>query len=167
MPHLELNSEAPDFDAVATDGSLFSLKKHLKEHDAWHLLVFFRGSWCPVCNETLKELNESIDYFTKLNTHIVAISGDHIDDLKRMAEEHRFSFPVLGDKDDIAARSFGVMRHTEDAPYEDHGEHIEPAVFLMDNRGRILYIQIQTSPFGRPSPHDLGRTIKYIKENLK
>ncbi len=167
MTKLSLNSEAPGFDAVATDGSLFSLQKHIAAHKAWHLLVFFRGSWCPVCNETLNELNDSVDRFNDQDTHIVAVSGDHIDALRKMKEDHHLTFPVLSDKDNIAARSYGVMLHHEDSPYEDHGEHNEPAVFLIDPNGRVMYFQIQTSPFGRPSAHDLGRTIKYIKKNLK
>lgn len=167
MTECKIGSEAPDFDAVAIDGSLFSFRKHQEAHDTWHLLIFFRGSWCPVCQETLKELNNYYSRFLENNIHPVTISSDGITELKALSEKYQLKFPVLGDKDAFAAKRYGVMIHGDDTPYEDHGEHNEPAAFLIDERGRILYLYLQTGPFGRPSAQDIEKTANYIRKSLK
>ena len=51
--------------------------------------------------------------------------------------------------------------------YEAHGVHGEPAYFLVDENGTLLYHQRQTSPFGRPSATELRKIITYIAKNLR
>lgn len=167
MTEWKIGCQAPDFDAIATDGSLFSFEKHQKEHDCWHLLVFFRGSWCPICQSMLKDFNEARTRFKEKNTHVIAISSDNLTSLKEMVEQYKLEFPVLSDKDAVSAKRYGVMIHKEDAPYEDHEEHNDPAAFLVDDNGRVLYLYKQTGPFGRPSVQAIEKTINYIKRSLK
>ncbi|TCP26600.1 peroxiredoxin [Scopulibacillus darangshiensis] len=167
MNELKLGEKAPDFNLLSTDGGLFSFSDHQKGHKAWHLIIFFRGEWCPACNDYLEEIEKSTEKFANQHTHIVAISSDEIDRLKELVSAKSLSFPVLSDKDRAAVRGYGVYIHKEDGPYEDHGDHNEPAVFLVDDKGNLLFQQKQTGPFGRPSPHDLGKTIKYISKNLR
>lgn len=166
MAELKIGEQAPNFNLLTTNGGLFSFSDHQKEHKSWHLVIFFRGEWCPVDNDYLKQIEESVEKFKDQNTHVLAISDDKIDHLKKLVSDHSLSFPVLGDKERLAARAYDVYMHKEEDIYDDHGEHLEPAVYLIDDEGRLLFQQKQTGPFGRPSPHDLGKTIKYIRENL-
>lgn len=78
-----------------------------------------------------------------------------------------FLFPVLSDEKLEALQKFDVFYHSKDAPYEDHGTHGEPAYFLVDEEGKLLYQQRQTSPFGRPSATELRKIVQYIQKNLK
>lgn len=132
-----------------------------------HLIIFFRGSWCPVCVSDLKSLQESKSYFDEKNVHLLTISTDKKEDLKKMAEENDFTFPVLADEEQEALKAYDVFYHGEEAPYEDHGVHGEPAYFLIDENGKILYQQRQTSPFGRPSVTELRKIVQYVTKNRK
>lgn len=90
-----------------------------------------------------------------------------IGNLKEMVSEHNFTFSVLADEELKALKAFDVFYHGDDAPYEDHGAHGEPAYFLVDENGKLLYQQRQTSPFGRPNSTELRKIVQYIGKNLK
>ncbi|MFP3360319.1 redoxin domain-containing protein, partial [Planococcus sp. SIMBA_143] len=51
MAKLKLGDQAPSFSLINTEGELFQFEQHQQEDNRWHMLVFFRGEWCPVCNE--------------------------------------------------------------------------------------------------------------------
>ncbi|KGX90513.1 peroxiredoxin [Pontibacillus halophilus JSM 076056 = DSM 19796] len=167
MPKFQLGEATPNFTLPSTTGETFSFEQHQKDNQGWHLLIFFRGSWCPVCVEDLQNLQESIGFFEGKNVHITTVSTDKLDDLKAMKEEHGFTYPVLADEELQALEAFDVHYHREDDPYEDHGAHGEPAYFLIDENGKLLYQQRQTSPFGRPTVTDLRKVVQYINSQKK
>ncbi|GGM36052.1 peroxiredoxin [Paraliobacillus quinghaiensis] len=167
MSEFELGKTVPDFTLPTTNEETYQLKDQLKQQEGWHLIIFFRGSWCPACMSELDELEENKGYFDKKNINLVTISTDKLDALKDMALEHKFTFPVLADEEHEALKTYKVHYHKEDAPYEDHGAHGEPAYFLVNEKGELLYQQRQTSPFGRPSATELRKIITYITKNLK
>lgn len=98
MTQLKLNENIPNFILPSTTGETFSYETHQKEHQSWHLIIFFRGAWCPVCVQDLKDLEENKNYFESKNVHLITISTDELDNLKKMADEYNLSYPVLSDK---------------------------------------------------------------------
>ncbi len=112
-------------------------------------------------------MEEGKGFFEDKNVYITTISTDNRDNLKKLVDDKKLSFPVLCDENVEAVEAYGVFYHGDDAPYEDHGAHGEPAYFLVDENGRLLYQQKQTGPFGRPSVIDLRKIVQYIKKNLK
>lgn len=168
MSTFKLNQQAPDFTLPSVSGEEYSFSNVLKQKDdQWHLIIFFRGSWCPACMSELQELEESKGYFEKQQIHLTTITYDEKENLEKMVQEHGFTFPVLIDENLEFLKAYGVHYHDKNAPYEDHGTHGEPAYFLTDEEGKVLYQQRQTSPFGRPHPKELRKIIQYIKKNLK
>jgi peroxiredoxin len=167
MSAFKLGDIVPNFTLPAASGQEYSFEDYQKEHKGWHLIVFFRGAWCPVCVQDLKDLEENKSFFESKNVHFTAISTDKLDNLKKLAEEHNLSFPVLADEELKALKTYDVFYHSEDDPYEDHGAHVEPAYFLVDENGRLLYQQKQTSPFGRPTSTELRKIVQYVGKNLK
>ncbi|WP_347548930.1 peroxiredoxin family protein [Pseudalkalibacillus hwajinpoensis] len=165
MAKLSLGHNVPSFSLIDTEGELFQLEQHMKNDKRWHMLIFFRGEWCPVCNEQLEELQQHLSAFQKLDVHPIALAKDDLESLRKMKEKHGLKFPVLSDNENVAIDSYGVMMHRDDDPYEDHGEHGEPAIFLVDENGKLMAQYLQSSPFGRPSADGLVTTIKYIRKN--
>lgn len=167
MSIFNLGDKVPDFTLPAVNGGKFSLESHQNQHRSWHLIIFFRGSWCPVCLHELKELEENKSYFEGKNVHLITLSTDRLENLKKMVDEHNLTITVLADEELKTLKAYDVFYHGEDAPYEDHGKHGEPAYFLVDENGQLLYQQKQTSPFGRPSSTELRKIVQYIGKNLK
>ncbi|MEC0668361.1 redoxin domain-containing protein [Priestia flexa] len=167
MAKFQLGDTIPTFTLPTITGETFSFDQHQQEHKSWHLIVFFRGAWCPVCESELKDFQEHKSFFDEQNVHLLTISTDQQESLQELAEKNDLAFPILQDKDLTALKAFDVYYHSEDSPYEDHGTHGEPAYFLIDENGKLLYQQQQTSPFGRPAVTELRKIVKYIKKNLK
>lgn len=168
MNEYKLGEKVTDFTLPTTSETEYSFEDFRKENGSyWHLLIYFRGSWCPACMQELKELQENQSYFEDKQIKITTISTDHLDSLKKMVDEHDFTFPVLADQHLSFLKEYGVHYHDESSPYEDHGTHGEPAYFLTDENAKLLYQQRQTNPFGRPHPKELRKIIQYIKKNLK
>lgn len=167
MAKFTLGDIVPNFTLPAASGNDYSLESYRNDHKGWHLIIFFRGSWCPVCISDLKELEESKSYFEGKNVHLTTISTDKLENLKNMVDEHKLTFPVLSDEELKALEAYDVFYHSDENPYEDHGVHGEPAYFLVDENGRLLYQQKQTSPFGRPATTELRKIVQYIGKNLK
>lgn len=164
---LELMEVAPDFKLPQVGEEPFHLQKSIEQFDGWHLIIFFRGAWCPVCVQDLKDLEQQHGYFEDKKIRLVTIATDKLVNLEKMVEEHGLHFPVLHTDSIELLEAYGVHYHDADAPYEDHGEHGEPAYFLINESGQVLYQQVQTNPFGRPSATELRKIIQYIKKNLK
>ncbi|WP_431799969.1 peroxiredoxin family protein [Halobacillus andaensis] len=130
-------------------------------------MFFFRGSWCPICLDELEKLEKEKERLANHNLKLTAISSDNLDDLKKMVIKHHFTFPILSDEFATVLEAFGVYLHRLNAPYEDNGVHGEPAYFLINEEGKLLYQHKQTGPFGRPSIESLVKTTKYIATRLK
>ncbi|WP_394217696.1 peroxiredoxin family protein [Halobacillus trueperi] len=163
----KLNQHAPDFKLSSVQGEEFHFSEDLKGNNHWYLFVYFRGSWCPVCMSELDEFQNTLSYFEEHDIKFAAITHESKDSLEKMVSEHDFTFPILIDENLEFLSHYQVHYHDEHAPYEDHGTHGEPAYFLTDEQGRVLYQQRQTSPFGRPHPDEIRKIIKYIRENMK
>ncbi|WP_379970422.1 peroxiredoxin family protein [Ectobacillus sp. sgz5001026] len=167
MSIFQLGHIVPNFTLPAANGEVYSFEEQQKADSSWHLIIFFRGSWCPVCVHDLTEMQENKGFFDSRNVEIIAISTDTQENLAKMTDDLKLTFPLLSDEGLQALKAYDVFYHGEDAPYEDHGIHGEPAYFLVDENGKLLYQQRQTSPFGRPSATELRKVVQYIKKQLK
>ncbi|WP_163529001.1 peroxiredoxin family protein [Halobacillus ihumii] len=168
MSVFKLGEKVPNFTLTAVSGEDYTFEDYRQANEGnWHLLIYFRGSWCPACMEELKEFEESKSHFEDKKVKLTTISTDNLESLKKMVDKHEFTFPVLSDSDLTVLAQYDVYYHGTEDPYEDHGTHGEPAYFLTDENGNLLYQQRQTSPFGRPHPKEIGKIIKYISENFK
>lgn len=167
MKTLKIGEQAPAFELPQAEGGNYSLEQDMVDRPGWRYLIFFRGAWCSVCNEDLKELQESLSYFDGKEVHFTALSTDNREDSLEMKEKHGLSFPILSDVSRDLLDEYGVFYHDEDAPYEDHGAHGEAAYFLLDEKGNIMYQQRQTSPFGRPNAKEMRKIVAYIRKKLK
>jgi peroxiredoxin len=117
--------------------------------------------------EDLKELEKNKGYFEDKGVYFTVVSTDNLDNLNQMVEKHNFTFPVLFDQDLNVLKAYDVFYHNDNDLYEDHGAHGEPAYFLTDEEGSLLYQQKQTSPFGRPTATELRKIVQWIKKKLK
>lgn len=97
---------------------------------------------------------------------MTAISTDNLEDLKRMAQQEKFSFPILSDEFFSVVDAFGVYKHSPQLGYGQSFPHSEPAHFLVDEKGLVVYQQKQTSPYGRPSARALQSTMQHLTTKI-
>ena len=73
------------------------------------LILFYRGTWCPFCNLTVKAYQEQLQSFQDRGVTLVAISPQTPDHSLTLQEKHHLKFPVLSDSGNGVARQFGIV----------------------------------------------------------
>ena len=117
-------------------------------------IVFFRGSWCPLCTRHTQSLIAAHPDILELGAKLVAISPDSVENTKQNIDKSKIPFPVLSDAEVAAAKAFGLAFKVDDqtiARYRGFGIDLEkasghdhhalpvPAVFIVNKSGKITF----------------------------
>ncbi len=145
------------------------------EHQTWRLpdqhpqnftmIVFYRGSHCPLCKNQLLELEANLVGFNHLGIQMIAISGDSL-------ERAQKSYQDWGLKQLLVGWGLSVVDMRQWGLYISKGAYAnepaffnEPAIFLIRPDGLVNTAFIGSSPFARPHATDLLGGIDYILKN--
>lgn len=106
------------------------------------VIVFYRGYWCPFCNEQLKDLEKNLALFKEKGVSLIAISNDELSDTKELANNSPISFPLLSNPSYSVIKQFGV--------FDPANEIAWPAVFIINEESKITWKSISSSYKNRP-----------------
>ena len=103
--------KAPSFTLPGVDGKTYSLDELRGPKGT---LVMFICNHCPYVKAVIDRIVRDVNELRPLGVYAVAISSndaahypdDSFDNMKRFAEEHRFSFPYLYDESQEVARAY-------------------------------------------------------------
>lgn len=147
---LKAGDTLPDVSVKDAAGKSVQLSAYHAEGPV--VIVFFRGSWCPICTKHFQELIKAHPEITKLGAKIVAISPDSVENTKGNTDKLKIPFPLLSDSDLVATKAFGLAFTVDDATitkYKGFGIDLEkasgrdhhalpvPAVFIVDKSGKV------------------------------
>jgi len=155
MPKLKPGDQAPDVTLVSVDNEEVRLSQLWEQ--GLTALTFCRGDFCPSCNRYLHSLQERSDEFHSVGLQVVAVSADQPSVEQKTVQSHGLTFTVLSDPAHAAIDAYDVV-------YNEQGGHAQPAVFIIDTSGRVLYEAITSGPVGRPSVDDLLMISRGIKQ---
>lgn len=146
---LQVNDKAPPFVLEDDRGNTFSLAEQ-----AGHkvLLVFYPGDNTPVCTKQLCDYRDGIEAFAGLGVEVVGISNDSADSHRKFREKYDLPFTLLTDPDlKVASRydSKGVLG-------------MKRSVFLVDEKGVIRYLHIESVSLFRRKREELLQAIRSI-----
>jgi peroxiredoxin len=110
---LAVGATAPDATVQSPDGTALSLATLLAERPT--VLVFYRGGWCPYCNQQLAELAAFEPQFLELGFQIIALSTDAPAGLASTAAKNKTSYRLLSDRAMSAASGYGVAFRADPA----------------------------------------------------
>lgn len=143
--------------------SSFELRNHLGENKKLAdflkqgpvVLSFYRGGWCPFCNNELKDLREISERVRALGGQILALSPEASHKLRQTQEHHKLPFELLSDAGNKVARQFGVAFELDAKTSKTYRERLIvdlkkwnangdevlpiPATFLIDSNYKIVY----------------------------
>ncbi|MFB2780909.1 protein disulfide oxidoreductase [Shewanella mangrovisoli] len=114
-----ITGQAPVLSGIAIDGSQLALNAAENEPT----LVYFWGTWCPVCRVT-SPMVESISQ--DHNVISVAVASGRDREIQHYMDEHRYHFPVLNDENGERSTQWGAMAF--------------PAIYIIDTQGEIRYV---------------------------
>ena len=109
---LRINSEAPDFTAETTAGTV---DFHDWIGDGWAVLFSHPKDFTPVCTTELGYMAGLKDEFARRNCKIIAVSVDTVDDHKAWLGDieavggHAVDYPIIGDPELAVARLYDML----------------------------------------------------------
>jgi thioredoxin-dependent peroxiredoxin len=109
---LRINSEAPNFTAETTEGSI---DFHQWIGDGWAILFSHPKDFTPVCTTELGYMARLKPEFEKRNCKVIGLSVDPVDDHRRWVGDiqetqgHAVNYPLIGDSDLAIAKAYDML----------------------------------------------------------
>ncbi len=97
---------APDFEAVAHDGSKVRLSDL---RGRWVVLYFFPKAFTPGCTREARSFSAEWGEFRKMGVEVMGVSRDDPATLARFAEAEGAGFKFISDRDGGVAKAYGVL----------------------------------------------------------
>ncbi len=146
---LKVGDLAPNFTAVASDGSQVELKSVIGK--APIVLYFYPKDDTPGCTKEACSLRDNFAAFLKLDATVYGISYDSVESHKQFIDKYKLPFALLSDKDHAIAKLYGA----------DGLLFAKRMTFVVDKSGKIAWINPQVDP----STH--SRELETVLSNLK
>ncbi len=109
---LRINSEAPNFSAQTTQGTL---DFHNWIGDGWAILFSHPKDFTPICTTELGYMAGLMPEFAKRGCKIVGLSVDPVSDHEKWAKDieetqgHRVTYPMIGDPELKVAKLYDML----------------------------------------------------------
>lgn len=71
-------------------------------------IVFYRGGWCPYCNEQLSGLAKIEKEITDLGYQIIAVSPENFQNIPEVAKNDKVSYTLLSDEGGELIQKTGI-----------------------------------------------------------
>lgn len=172
---LLVGQTAPNSKLQTADGAPVSLQALIMQKPS--VLIFYRGGWCPYCNRQLAGLKDIENALDALGYQILAISPETPAQLQAQKLQSKFRVQLLSDSKLNAIRGFGIGYYVADettAKYKSKknidlnasdtsGKAVlpAPAVFILDEQGRIKFSYVNPDFKQRLAPELLYQAAKY------
>ena len=122
----------PEF-KIQTDKQEFSLNK---TNQNFTVIFFFPRANTSGCTKEASEFSEIINEFEKMNTRVIGISKDTIEQQKKFREKHNLKCELGSDIDGSICNLFSVW--VEKSMYGKKYMGIQRSTFLIDKDRKIL-----------------------------
>jgi thioredoxin-dependent peroxiredoxin len=120
------------------------------------VLFFYPKAMTKGCTIESCGFRDKIDQLAKLDTVVIGISTDKLEDQTKFTEKEKLNFPLLADSDKMVAKEFGVPLVGPQMGFASRW------TFIIDKKGVVRKIYKMVTPDKHPD-----EVIEYIKENLK
>jgi peroxiredoxin len=167
---LKTGDHAPAFTALRADQTPYTfMAAHLTKP---HVIIFYRGGWCPYCNRQLADLHLVEPKLRASGFEVLFLSTDRPELLYSSLKNPDISYTLLSDPTLQAAQAFHIAFHVDDETYKKElawGVDLEkttgtqahalpvPSVFIVDTAGVIRFVYSNPDYRVRLSADDLWR----------
>ena len=132
---LKINSKAPNFNLVSTNGNSYSLKDSIGRYV---VLYFYPKDDTPGCTIETNDFNKLLSKFKKLNCEVYGVSKDNMKSHNKFKEKYKIKFDLLSDDEIKIVKSYKVWAKKKFMGREFMG--IVRSTFLIDPMGKIVKI---------------------------
>jgi len=103
---LSVGDKAPEFKAIADDGSSWEIKNFLGEK--YIVVYFYPAAMTGGCTKQACSYRDHRDDLQSAGVVVIGISGDKIENLRLFKQAENLNFTLLSDEKGDIARAFGV-----------------------------------------------------------
>ena len=132
---LKINSKAPNFNLISTNGNSYSLKDSIGRYV---VLYFYPKDDTPGCTIETNDFNKLLTKFKKLNCEVYGVSKDNMKSHNKFKEKYKIKFDLLSDDEIKIVKSYKVWANKKFMGREFMG--IVRSTFLIDPMGKIVKI---------------------------
>lgn len=132
---LQINDQAPDFKAPATDGKTLSLADFKGQA---LILYFYPRDNTPGCTQEGQDFRDLYSQFQAENAAILGVSRDSVKKHDNFRAKYDFPFDLISDEDEQICQAYGVLKKKQMFGKTNIG--IERSTFLIDGQGVIRQI---------------------------
>jgi peroxiredoxin Q/BCP len=116
------------------------------------VLFFFPKAMTRGCTIESCGFRDLTDKFAKLDTVVIGISTDTLDDQQKFTDKESLNFPLFADPDKKATQAYGALGQRGFA---------SRYTFVIDKQGVVRKVYTTVNPQNHPE-----EVLKYVKENL-
>jgi peroxiredoxin len=155
LTEVQVGQRAPNFRARDLGGNELWLTSLIGGKKA--LLLFYRGGWCPFCNEQLAALSRDREKFEQSKAIIVAVSGEDVEKGRELLSKLNIPFKLLSDTRFEGVNAYGVrdINISEKAKVMGITQLPKPSAFIIDEFGVVRYKYVGTKAPDRPKNGEL------------
>ncbi|NCN26789.1 AhpC/TSA family protein [bacterium] len=169
-------SQYINFTLPDANGKNVSISELLKKSAV--VLNFYRGGWCPYCNQQLAEYQARISEISSAGGQLVAVSPEKPSSAQDTVTKSDLEFAVLSDSHNKVARQYGLVFKIENDlkdVYLKMGLDLEknqgnnswelplPATYVISKSGEIVYSFVEVDYKKRASVDDVVEALKALK----
>jgi len=135
------------------------------------VLIFYRGGWCPYCNQHLAEMADYEDKILALGYQIIAVSPDSPDNLGKTLDKNSIQYTLLSDSRGELIKAMGIA-YQATFLYESirskgaTGEKLDlmpvPSLFVVDRKGIIRFEHVDSDYKVRMSGEELINVLRAL-----
>ena len=133
---LRVGNKAPEFEAVDSEGTPFSLVDIL---GSTTVLYFYPKDETPGCTKEACDFRDKIDDLETRGVLVIGVSPDGLESHQKFIETHDLNFPLLCDQNLEMCKQFGVVVEKDIGGKKNAS--VERTTFVIDERGIIRWIE--------------------------
>lgn len=166
---VNVGDSAPEITMTTSENKQVNLKYFYNKQPV--VVIFYRGYWCPVCNEHLTEFAERAKEIEAKGAQLIAISSESYANVSKTVEQTGANFTIISDIDGSIMKAFDVNFEVLDTYEKWIQEKLDasiaetnatkkavlpvPATFIIDTTGKIIYKQFDPNYRKRASIDDI------------
>lgn len=162
---LKIGDKAPDFSLPNAQGQERNLYDLLAEGPV--VISFYRGGWCPYCNDQLYAYQEKLAEIEAMGAQLVAISPEKPQSMVDTVLSRGLTFEVLSDTGNKVIREYGLIWNVTEK------DRIRTERFVKEKTGATLaeYNGIEHPELPIPATYVISQegviTYAFVNENYK
>ena len=102
------------------------------------VLAFYPADWSGGCTKEVCTLRDNFSSLGALHAQVLGLSGDYVFSHFEWAKHHDLPFALVSDHKHEVAKQY--------ASYNEASGHDLRTVYVIDNRGKIAYVDLTYSP---------------------